>query len=426
MADETTTTWADLLREAKGPLVEALRFKTVLLSEIRRDKAAINWHGSRVTVPIYLTPQQGSHGLVETGTVAVPLLVETEQAYIQSATLAIPIAFSPQLMKQSSGEENSWASVLPSKMRRAEDAFGRVANEQMVGGGKDSTDTSTALLGVVASATGSPGLVVPVTAASFNKYQLYPGRIVDVRNRTTGSITTNGNRRRIASTQPTASPPTVTFSTAAVADGGSGNITFAATDGIYIDSSARNAAGVLVSDLMQGVGQAVATTGVFENINKANVPQWQGTDASPAAETDPAISVFDKAEREVMTFAGSVPNFYIADPAVVDKYTQGITVQARWSGETGQLASGWTGVQFRNKLIIPEYDMPPKTVYGVQLDDCALYSLDDGPDWDDLTGDIMQRFSRSLPVEAWLLWMVQLGFHRCNSFVKIGNLAQAS
>ena len=132
MADETTTTWTDLLREAKGPLVEALRFKTVLLSEVRRDKSPINWHGLRVTVPIYLTMQQGTHGLTETGTVAVPVAVETEQAFINSATLAVPVSFSPQLMRQSSGEENSWASVLPSKMRRAEDAFGRTANEQMV------------------------------------------------------------------------------------------------------------------------------------------------------------------------------------------------------------------------------------------------------------------------------------------------------
>jgi hypothetical protein len=424
MADETTTTWAELLREAKGPLTEALKFKTVLLSEVRRDKSPINWHGTRVTVPIYLTLQQGTHGVTETGTVAVPVAVETDQAYINSATLAVPISFSPQLMRQSAGDENSWASVLPSKMRRAEDAFGRVANEQMVGGGKDSTDTSTALLGVVSGAGGSPGLTVPVSAATFNKYQLYPGRIVDVRNRTTGTLQTGGKRRRIASVTP--ATPSVTFSTAAVADGDSGAITYAATDGIYIDSSVRNVAGALTSDLMQGVGQAVATTGTFEGIAKGSVPQWQGIDASPGSTTDPAISVFDKAEREVMTYAGTVPNFYLSDPAVVDKYTQGITVQARWAGETGQLDSGWTGVQFRNKLIIPEYDMPPSTVYGIALDDMAMYTLDDGPDWDDLTGDIMQRFSRSLPVEAWLIWMVQLGFHRCNSFVKIGNLSQAS
>lgn len=423
MADETTTSWADLLREAKGPLIEALRWKTVLLSEVRRDKNPIRWHGKHVTIPIFLAPEQGSHGITETGTVAVPLTVDTEQARILSATLAHPISFSPQVMRQADGSENSWAQVLPTKMRRAEDAFGRMTNEQMVGGGKDSTDTSTALLGVITDTANS--LTITVSAATFNKYQLYPNRVVDIVNRTTGSPVTGGNRRKIASVNSTTR--VVTFDTNAVAsDGDSGNINHAATDGIYIDSSVRNVAGALTSDLMQGIGQAVATTGVFENINKANVPQWQGTDASPAAATDPTISVFDKAEREVMTFAGALPSFYLADPAVVDKYTQGLTVQARWAGEAGQLESGWSGVRYRDRLLIPEYDMPASTVFGVQLDDCAFYSLDDGPDWDDSTGDIMQRFSRSLPVEAWLVWMNQFGFHRCNSFVKIGNLNQAS
>ena len=50
----------------------------------------------------------------------------------------------------------------------------------------------------------------------------------------------------------------------------------------------------------------------------------------------------------------------------------------------------------------------------------AIFTLDDGPDWDDHTGSIFQRFgTRSLPLEAWLIWMLQLGFQRCNSFVKI-------
>lgn len=148
---------------------------------------------------------------------------------------------------------------------------------------------------------------------------------------------------------------------------------------------------------------------------------------SPAAASDPTISVLDKAEREVMRRAGSLPDFFLADPAVIDKYSQGLTVQARWAGEEGQLTSGWTGVRYRNKLLIPEYDMPAQTIYGVALEDCAIYTLDDGPDWDDFTGSIFQRFgTRALPIEAWLVWMLQFGFHRCNSFVRIGNMNQAS
>jgi hypothetical protein len=119
---------------------------------------------------------------------------------------------------------------------------------------------------------------------------------------------------------------------------------------------------------------------------------WQGVDASPAVATDPGIAVFDTAERKVYQHSGRSPQFWLADPAVVDKYTQGLTVQARWAGEDGQLESGWTGVRYRNKLLVPDFDMPSNTAYGPQLEDMAIYTLDDGPDWDDHTGSVFQRF----------------------------------
>lgn len=408
MADETTSTWADLLREAKGPLVEALRYKTVLLSEVRRDKSPRRWHGKQVTVPIFLAPQQGTSMLSETGSGAVfttPQVVSTEQAVINSATIGHAISFHPQVMKQAAGDENSWAEVLPTKMERAEDVFGRVINEQMVGGGTAAGEG--ALIAAFTAGTTSATQTVGVNA---NFYQLYPGRVVDLRIRASGAdiAGSNGSGRSIVSISESAG--TVTFDA---------SVQITTSDGIYIQGSYGNA--------LQGLGAAVAVTGTFEGIAKGSVPAWQGTDASPASASDPTISVFDKAERRVMQRAGSQPSFYLADPAVIDKYTQGLTVQARWAGEEGQLESGWTGVRYRNKLLVPEFDMPSSTAYGVDLSDTAIYTLMDGPDWDDMTGSIFQRFStRSLPVEAWLVWMLQFGFHRCNGLVKIGNLNRAS
>lgn len=404
MADETTTTWADLLREARGPLVEALRYKTVLLSEIQRDKSARRWHGKQVTVPIFLAPQQGSGMLAETGTLNAAQVVSTEQAVINSSVAAVPVSFSTQVLRQAEGDENSWASVLPTKMQRAEDAFRRILNEQMCGG--SSAAGGGALL-AACTATNNNSTTIDV-GTSANWYQLYPGRIVDVLTRSNGTPVTNGSGVSISSVSKSAGEIVVSVA-----------LTTTNSEGVYIQGSYGNA--------LNGFGFAVATSGTFQGINKANVPAWQGTDVSPAAVTDPTISVLDKAEREVMSTAGSLPDFYLSDPAVVDKYSQGLTVQARWAGEEGQLVSGWTGVRFRNKLLIPEYDMPAQTIYGVNLEDVALYTLDDGPDWDDYTGSIFQRFgTRSLPLEAWLVWMLQLGFHRCNSQVKIGNMTQAS
>lgn len=409
MADETTTTWTDLLREARGPLVEALKYSTVLLSEIERDKSPRRWHGKQVTVPIFLSPQQGTGNLAASGsgessaTLNASVVSDTEQAVINTAVLAIAVSFSTQVMKQADGDENSWAQVLPTKMQRAEDAFRRVINEEMCGGSL--ATGGSALLAAVTATNNNSTTVAVGTSANF--YQLYPGRVIDVLTRSTGAAVTSGAGRKITAYDESAGTITVDVA-----------ITTTNTEGIYIQGSYGNA--------VQGLGMAVATTGTFEGINKANVDAWKGTDVSPAAATDPSISILDKAERKAMQRAGGTPNFYLADPSVVDKYSQGLTVQTRWAGERGTLESGWSGVRYRDKLLVPEFDMPAQTIYGIALDDLALYTLDDGPDWDDYTGSILQRFgTRSLPLEAWLVWMAQLGFHRCNSFVKIGNMNQA-
>lgn len=397
MADETTSTWADLLREAKGPLVEALRYKTVLLSEVKRDKSPRRWHGKQVTIPIFLAPQQGTSMITESATLTAPYAVETDQAVINSAIIALAISFSTQVMNQAKGDENSWAEVLPTKMERAEAVFGRVINEQFCG-------TGALLAALTAGATSATQTV----GTSANWYQLYPGRRVDVLTRSTGVPVASGEGLKINSIDRAAG--TVTFSS---------SITATNLEGVYIQGSYGNS--------LHGLGDAVATTGEFEGINKSTVDAWQGTDASPAAPADPAMAHFDHAERLVMERSGSTPSFYITSPGVIDKYSQGLITYVRWAGETGQLATGWTGVKYRNKLLIPEFDMPAKTAYGVSLEDMAIYTLDDGPDWDDLTGSMFQRFgTRSLPVEAWLVWMLQLGFHRCNSFVKIGSLNEAT
>lgn len=421
MADETTSTWAELMREAKGPLQEALKYKTVLLSEVKRDKNARRWHGKQVTIPIFTSPQQGAGGISQTGTVNDAITVDVEQASITSGIVAIPVAFSTQVLKQSQGDENVWAEVLPTKMQRAEDAFGRVINEMMTGFGV-TADGGTALLAAVAanvSASGGASQTINV-GTSANLYQLYVGRVVDVRVRSTGALVSG-------STMPvkiTAVNRTTGVITVVNIDGSATSFaTASATDGVYIQGTYRS--GEL--NALQGLGQAAARTGTFEGINKANVEAWQGIDASPAAATDPSIAIFDKSEREVMARAGKLPDFYLADPAVIDKYTQGLTVQARWAGEEGQLESGWTGVRYRNKLLVPDYDMKVSTAIGVPLEDMAIYTLDDGPDWDEMTGSMFQRFgTRSLPVEAWLVWMLQFGFHACNGIVEIGNLNRAS
>jgi hypothetical protein len=398
MADETTTTIANLLREFRGPLVEALNREQIFLNELRRDKDPKNWDGSQVSVPVLLADLQGAGMITETGTVNTPLTDDTAKAKIQSGFAHVPISMSTAAVKASKDtSDTSWAKILPLKMKRAQTAIKRIINEQMLGAGD-------ALIAAVTATNGGSTTVTVGTSANF--YQLNPGRVVDVLQRSNGATITGGSANKIVSTDSAAGTVTLTTS-----------VSVTNAHGLYILGSYGNA--------IQGVGQIFATSGTFENINMATNQVWRGNDASPTSASDPTISVFDKADRTARNASGKLPEFYLADIAVQDKYSQIVTTQARWGGDVKTLKTGWTGVQYRDRQIIGDPDMPPKTVYGVNTEDLAIYTLDDGPDWDEVDS-MFKRFNRSLPFEAWLTWMVQLGFHLLNGQVKIGNLNQAA
>lgn len=401
MADETTSTFSDLLRSYRGPLVENLRWKTVFLSEVARDMSEENWDGSDVSFPIIMSPLQGGTMLTETGTINTPKVIDSEKATLGSSITAFPISFTKKLVAASRNpNDTSWAKVTPLKMRMAEESMKKMINEQMLG-------NSDALVAAITASTNTTAITVATTA---NWHQLYPGRVGDVKTRSTGTTITNGASRTILSVNRTTGVVTL--------DAAGGNVNVTNLEGFYIEGSYGNA--------LQGYVSAAATTGLFENINKANVPGWQGTDASPSSAADLTQTHLNKLERELMNFSGVTPRFYIADPAVIDLYTDNLTLQARWSGEMSTLKSGWTGVQYRNKVLIGDYDAASGAVYGPATEDIRIYTLDPGPDWDDDTGSIFQRFSRSLYVEAWLTWMLQVGYHRCISQGIITNLNQAA
>jgi hypothetical protein len=112
LADETTTTFADFLREAMGPLTDALRWKTVFLAELKRDKDPKRWNGKQITIPVVRAPQQGGQFIGETSTMNTPLTLDHEQANIKTAIVELAVSFSTQLIKQSQNVgDTSWVAV---------------------------------------------------------------------------------------------------------------------------------------------------------------------------------------------------------------------------------------------------------------------------------------------------------------------------
>ena len=134
----------------------------------------------------------------------------------------------------------------------------------------------------------------------------------------------------------------------------------------------------------------------------------------------------DGAYRRVNQASGKTPDFYVGDPAAIDKFSQSLLAQFRWDVKYTRLATGWEGVDYRGVPLIPEFDAPAGEVYGIVKDALTFYGFGQGPEWDDETGSRFQRFNRNVPVEAWLIDWVQLGIHQPNALVRVPALNQAA
>jgi hypothetical protein len=395
---ELTTTYADLLLEMKGPLVENYPKYSVLLSELKRNTDRKNFQGTSVRVPIIRNVKQGTGPVAESGLLNVARNIRTQHANIGLATVTHAVQISKRLKAISAEGVASWGQAMKLEMQLAEEAMPRITNEFLNGDG-------TGLLASINDTATSTSHVV----SGGNFYQLYPGRVVDVLVRSSGATVTLANE--IASV--TESTLTVTFTT---------SFTGATTQGIYIEGSQPQTAGYAP----QGFSQATAASGSFQGLTIGT--DWQAVDGRNAdtSTADLSISIMDGCIRRRGRNGRPNASFWIGDPAVLDKFGQTLITQSRWDGTMGTLETGWEGIKYRSELLIPEYDAKANRVLNVPTDDVQFYATGPGPDWDDEDGSVFKRFARSLPVEAWLVDEFNLGFYRLNRLVYADNLAQAS
>jgi hypothetical protein len=416
MADQLTTGWTDLLYEMRGPLQSAYPKAYVMLAEFKRDTRQ-DFTGNKVRVPIFAAPLQGAHGLAEGGTITTPQIDITSHAEVLVAHMAIPISLSPELIKQS--KDNSAVKAMASKVKRARESMSRTANEMIHGAGDgqlgEITDGATSL--TVTLATGA-------AKVSGLARQLYPGRIVDVRTRATGADPGQGLKRKIASVTKNTdgSINTVTFDTNAFG-GGSGNIVHTSADGIFIVDTWGNA--------VQGIQQIGGTTGIFEVINRATAGNdfWKGTDGRAGVTTlaDPTLSMLDGGFLQLgeRTDLDKI-DFFVGDPGVILKYQQLFYSAVKYENPGGKLKTGFSGPVYNGQVLVNDFDHQLGALSGITKESLQMYGYSQGPDWDEETGAMFQRFSRTRNVEAWLVDDLQLGAHECRTMVRWANLNRAS
>lgn len=398
MAAETITSLSNFLEDFIAPLQEGFSKRTVLHDELKRNKKRQNFSGLQVRVPLLLVLKQGTGGIAETGTLNPARQLDDKAAFIKMARVTHPIELSEDLMMAVDQRDFVYAGdALKLHMDQAEIAMSRTENEMLNG-------TGDALLAAV-TVGGATAVVTVGTSANF--YQLYPGRILDVLVRATGA--TVSLARTIVSNDPVAG--TVTLDAA---------VTTTTAHGLYIEGTYGNA--------VQGLRQPFATSGIFQGVDLATVPQFRGTEgrATGAPAADLSMAIMNGAYRRVMEASGKTPDFWIGDPAALDKFGESLIAQFRWQPKLIRLETGWEGIDYKGTPLIPDLDAPAGEVLGVNKSAITLYGYKNGPDWDERTGSKFQRFSRSLPSEAWLVDWLQLGIHQPNANVRIASLNRSA
>ena len=416
MADNTVTSFGDLLYELRAPMQKNFRKSYPLMAEIERRSPRELMTGNQVRVPIVLNPMQGGGNPGETGTVNAPIVFNTARATVTVMDVVQPFSMTIDLDEQS--VDNAAAQAFALGTTEARNALAEIINDQF--------NAQGALLAQPTSGAGSPGLTMTLTtAANFDR--LYPGRVVDILTRASGANPGNGLRRKILSFVEASF--TVTFDTLiAAADGNSGNITWTANEGIYIAGTFTAAA----NNALASLADVAATSGTFQNLNKATVAGWQGVDGRGGDVTTKAMSdeILDGAFRRARRNSDFAWEFGVGDPAVVDLWKQGKYAQVRYDPQNQTLKSGFSGVVYDGEdkpiPLLKDYRSDLGVFRIIAPSDLKVYGKGGGPDWVDDDGAVGRRFSRTLPKEFWLRDKLQLVALRCNRTIQLANLQRAA
>ena len=425
MADNTGTTLAALLYELHGAMSELFGSDHPFSSEItgigdptrvgrytrQMDANREVYSGSNVRFPLIPYGMQSGGFISATGTWNVPSALTTDKATATLGRAVIPFSITVDAERDSMG--NSEIEAVTLLVDQAQKALAKIEEIAFLGDGT----------GLIASITDSATSLTTTVATTSNWDILLPGNIFDVLTRSSGADPGSGLRRQIASVVE--STGVITWSTTSTAsDGGSGNITHASTEGIYLPGSYGN--------VIQGLEQAAAVTGTFEGIPKASYPYWQGTDGRNGTSTTLALSnpMLDAGVRRGRRWGLGTWDYGIGDPAAIDLWKQGLYAQLRYDPQNATLKGGFSGAVYDGSdKPFPLIKAPYHAKGGLKLvrnDFMQLYGDSKGPDFLQDDGSMWRRFTRTLPKEADLLDRVQLAFKSVNGIVFFNNLDVAS
>lgn len=435
--------WAAYLFEMQGAVHESFAAEAPYLAEVSgystdgsangmgritraMDGNRTIFAGSQVRHTVDLSTMQAGGWPGEEGTWNAPAATNAQKIYDYLRDFVQPFSLTVDVERDSADHSN--AVALGRLIAKAQQSCALNEELTFLGDG-------TALVGTVASNSGSAGLTIPMVAGQ-NWNILLPGTIWDVLTRSNGANPGNGLRRKIDSVSINAdNSGSVVFDTAQqTSDGNSGNITFANTSGIYIPGSYSTTDESTSSLVPNGLKEASSFAGTtFQGLSGTTFPQWNGIDGRQG---DTAVKMLSETmlmqgARAARRYGGNSWDFGIGDIASIDGYKASFFAQRLTELDTMELKSGFSGVVFGGAGVKPfpligSLYHDPNALTLIDKKNIQLYGDSKGPDFLTDDGAMFRRFARTLTKEADLLDRVQQFFTLRNVLVRYNNLDVAT
>jgi hypothetical protein len=375
--------------------------------------------GKQIRIPIQVAEVPGAAGVGRAGIWPVTAPMDTAQADIKLCELVAPVGVDIALEEDAQNGQLTALNYVENLTASAYRGLARAENDMLHGNGSGILATN--------SATDATGLTMTTDPTVTNYDQLTIGRVVDIRNKTTGADPGQGLRRKIVGVNRTTG--VITFSTTQVAsDGGTGNIVLAGaaigTWGIFIDSTFDT--GSSGGKAMQGLAQCATTPGTtFEAIDSANVGSWNAVQTNGGA-TALSDADFEDQAYQLAGFGVEAPDYAIAHPKVVDPYKDAKTQFLMIQPQTRVVPSGFSGiiVQVANKdfPLVKDLAAPRKACRVFTTDNLKVYGSKRGPDFIKDDGGMWRFFNRASYKEATILDRAQLAVRTPNHVGIITNV----
>lgn len=409
-----------ILREDYKSLWENLNNASFILAQVTNKKDSVNGKIARHAIH---TGRSGGIGARAEGD---NLPTADQQRF---ASVPVPLRWNTgriqltvQLMQQATGEPGAFADAMEAEMDGIRNDAIRDVNRQVWG-------TSNGVIATCGTTTASTTVQLASTTPASVLRHLYAGRRVDIG--TVAAPTTVASDRQITAVDLT--NKTITISGANVTTSSS-HFVFNTSSGGASTNTGQPGDG---QKELTGLQTIVANSGILHTVDPSSTNVWRAQSYTNAgtnrvlSETmlDLAIMQNQIESGKVVDMLVSNVGVYVAAKSILSAFQRNIDTLDFQGGFKGIRWStpGVSGASGKDLGWFADFDCPSNRVYGINTSDgLVCHQVQEGWQWLDDDGAILNRVPNQLAFEATLYTSMELACTQRNAHFVIGDLTESS